>query len=141
MRDRVCILQQQPPKLVAFAGYSIGAALQSGGDEREIGDVDEGVVEGGEDAGNAEDKLAWRKRGISIVKSFPRRGSCDRAAVAQRRREKLTIANLRSEGDVLLGSAGSLGLGGHLVVLVTLSKRDEVVVCEDWRWTVSRFRW
>ena len=29
---------------------------------REIGDVDEGVVEGGEDAGNAEDKLAWRGR-------------------------------------------------------------------------------
>jgi hypothetical protein len=29
-------------------------------DVREIGDVDEGVVEGGEDTGNAEDELAWR---------------------------------------------------------------------------------
>lgn len=28
-------------------------------DVREIGDVDEGVVEGGEDTGNAKDELAW----------------------------------------------------------------------------------
>ena len=28
-------------------------------DEPQIGDVDEGVVEGGEDTGNAEDKLAY----------------------------------------------------------------------------------
>lgn len=26
---------------------------------RKIGDVDEGVVEGGEDTGNAKDELAW----------------------------------------------------------------------------------
>ena len=31
------------------------------GDEPEIGDVDEGVVEGCEDAGDAEDEFTWRK--------------------------------------------------------------------------------
>jgi hypothetical protein len=35
--------------------------FQGGGsDVRKIGDVDEGVVEGGEDTGNAEDELAWK---------------------------------------------------------------------------------
>jgi len=46
--------------LVFFQGrspnsFSCGLAA----DEPEIGDVDEGVVEGGEDTGNAEDELAW----------------------------------------------------------------------------------
>ena len=37
-----------------FADRMAGA----GSDVREIGDVDEGVVEGGEDTGNAKDELA-----------------------------------------------------------------------------------
>lgn len=46
-----------------------------------IGDVDEGIVEGGEDTGNAEDELA--------------------------------LADLGTQGDVLLGGTDGLGLGRH----------------------------
>ena len=35
--------------------------FRKGRDEPEIGNVDEGVVEGGEDAGNAKDELACEK--------------------------------------------------------------------------------
>ena len=54
-------------------------------DEPEIGDVDEGVVEGGEDASDAEDEL--------------------------------TLTDIGSEGDVLLGSTGGF-LGRHVGVLL-----------------------
>ena len=42
-------------------------------DVREIGDVDEGVVEGGEDTGNAEDQLALLK----LLDYTPHTGACD----------------------------------------------------------------
>lgn len=66
---------------------AIGLDLHAAGDTgdgfaaTEIGNVDEGIVEGGKDTGNAKDELA--------------------------------ITDGRTEGDVLLGSAGSLLGGSH----------------------------
>jgi len=45
--------------LVFFQGRIPIFSCAWAADEPEIGDVDEGVVEGGEDTGNAEDELAW----------------------------------------------------------------------------------
>lgn len=44
-------------RFLGFAKSSAGGDWR-GSDVRKIGDVDEGVVEGGEDAGNAKDELA-----------------------------------------------------------------------------------
>lgn len=46
---------------IADFSFEVAGPGQVGGcsDVREIGDVDEGVVEGGEDTGNAKDELAW----------------------------------------------------------------------------------
>lgn len=72
-------------------------------DEPEIGDVDEGVVEGGEDTGNAEDELACAKQ-KSVT--LPFRLQNVEFGVAH------TIADGGAQGDVLLGSTDDL-LGGH----------------------------
>ena len=73
-------------------------------DVREIGDVDEGVVEGGEDTGNAKDELAcWDV--VSANASW-----CDSCVAVL---AVLTLADLGTEGDVLLGSADGGFLGGH----------------------------
>lgn len=68
-------------------------------DEPQIGDVDEGVVEGRENAGNAKDELA-----LSLQVS-----NCERWDAPK----DGTFANLRSEGDVFLRSALDLLLWGH----------------------------
>jgi hypothetical protein len=73
-------------------------------DVREIGDVDEGVVEGGEDTGNAKDELAcWDMVSASA-------SSCDSCVAIL---AVLTLADLGTEGDVLLRSADGGFLGGH----------------------------
>lgn len=74
-------------------------------DVRNVSDVDEGVVEGGEDACDAEDKLAccgvWSIRWCtSRIKR--------QAGMVQ------TFSDLRSKGDVLLRAALDLLLGCHL---------------------------
>lgn len=77
-------------------------------DVREIGNVDEGVVEGGEDTGNAKDELAcWD---VVSANGFWC-GSSARQRVAIR--AILTLADLGTEGDVLLRSADGGFLGGH----------------------------
>lgn len=54
---------------------TIGLDLHATGDTgdgfaaRQIGDVDEGVVERGEDAGNAEDELALGDMSVSVAKN------------------------------------------------------------------------
>lgn len=81
--------------------------------------MDEGVVEGGEDTGNAEDELAWRDillargpgfcnfcvecrlSGSRVVAELAACSGC------------LTLADLGAQGDVLLGSADSSFLRGH----------------------------
>ena len=44
----------------AIVGLKLTSNTDNGFLAGHIGDVDEGVVEGGEDTGNAEDELAWR---------------------------------------------------------------------------------
>jgi hypothetical protein len=67
--------------------------------------VDEGIVERGEDTGNAENELACNTKDVSqkiwyTADMF----LCDR-----------TITGQRAEGDVLLGGGGGfLGLGRHV---------------------------
>ena len=63
--------------------------------------MNEGVVEGGEDAGNTENELAWMR--LSEHWSYPRIFEF---------LVQLTITGEGAEGDVLLGG-GSLLLGGH----------------------------
>ena len=68
--------------------------------------MNEGIVERGEDTGNAEDELAYKH--TMLV-----------PAQTQRFRENfqiLTITGQRAESDVLLGGSGSF-LGRHFVVL------------------------
>jgi len=72
-------------------------------DVREIGDVDEGVVEGGEDACDAEDELACE---VNML-------VCDGLLISCAGRLP-TLADLRAEGDVLLRWALSLLLGRHV---------------------------
>lgn len=49
------------------SGRRAGAVEQAEGKKLpEIGDVDEGVVERGENAGNAEDELAWAIRQYNV---------------------------------------------------------------------------
>ena len=87
-------------------------------DVREIGDVDEGVVEGGEDTGNAEDELAWRDMLLARGPGFCNfcvecRLSGSRVVAELAGSGCLTLADLGAQGDVLLGSADSSFLGGH----------------------------
>jgi hypothetical protein len=77
-------------------------------DVREIGDVDEGVVEGGEDTGNAKDELAWWDM-LSANGSWCGSHARRRVAILA----ILTLADLGTKGDVLLRSAGGGFLGGH----------------------------
>ena len=80
---------------------------------REIGDVDEGVVEGGEDTSDAKDELTWRA-GISHSRlSQPDRGD----------RGILTLADLGAQGDVLLGGLRRL-LGGHFRVCLAVGDTE-----------------
>lgn len=79
-------------------------------DEPEIGDVDEGVVEGGEDTGNAEDELTCENGGVRQFISSLCAERCD----GWTRGDWLTLADLRSEGDVLLRRARGLSLGRHV---------------------------
>lgn len=66
--------------------------------------MDEGVVEGGEDTGNAKDELAcWDM--VSANGSW-----CDSCVAIL---AVLTLADLGTEGDVLLRSADGGFLGGH----------------------------
>lgn len=53
----MCFLPKSCPfldSIVVGGGWWIGSHV------REIGDMDEGIVEGGEDASDAEDEFAWR---------------------------------------------------------------------------------
>lgn len=90
---------------------TVGLDLHATGDTADgltagqIGDVDEGVVEGGEDTSNAEDELTC-SGGYKLEKNLALAGS---AIVAG----SLTLAGLGAEGDVLLGGTGGL-LGGHV---------------------------
>jgi len=77
--------------------------------EPEIGDVDERIVERGEDAGDAEDEFTWRRSAYQSLASSP----CKKRSGRQ-----LTFADLGAQGDVLLGGAGGL-LWGHLDVIVS----------------------
>ena len=57
-----------PPSKQAFSAavVEVVGVVVSGGNVREIGDVDEGVVEGGEDTGYAEDELACKQNCVSV---------------------------------------------------------------------------
>ena len=48
----------KPMKMCVLGRIVVACALEGVSDVREIGDVDEGIVEGGEDACDAEDELA-----------------------------------------------------------------------------------
>jgi hypothetical protein len=80
--------------------------------------VDEGVVEGGEDTGNAEDELAWRDMLLARGPGFCNfciecRLSGSRVVAELACSGCLTLADLGAQGDVLLGSADSSFLRGH----------------------------
>ena len=67
----------------------------------EIGDVDEGVVEGGEDAGYAEDIFTWKRESIPS-------NNFQEPQVLQ------TFANLRTKGDIFSRRALNLLLRRHI---------------------------
>ena len=67
-------------------------------DEPQIGNVDEGIVERGEDTGNTENELAYH-----ILLAALRFNSHN---------PKHTISGQRTKSDILLGSGGGL-LGSH----------------------------
>lgn len=69
-------------------------------DEPEIGDMDEGVVEGCEDTGDAEDEFTW-----TILEGGL--GGRDRGIV-------LAFSDLRAKGDILGSTALDLLLWRHL---------------------------
>lgn len=80
--------------------------------------MDEGVVEGGEDTGNAEDELAWRDMLLARGPGFCNfcigcRLSGSRVVAELACSGRLTLADLGAQGDVLLGSADSSFLRGH----------------------------
>lgn len=58
--------------------------------------MDEGIVEGCEDTGNTEDEFTWWELVFGLFNFFAH----------TRGIEKLTISDLRAEGDVLLGGTG-----------------------------------
>jgi hypothetical protein len=79
------------------------------GNLRKIGNVHKGIVEGRKDAGDTEDELAYMSKSASscsssIVVSIRSRRSLDVVR---------TIADLRTERDVLLLALNLLSLGGH----------------------------
>ena len=65
---------------------------------RKIGDVDEGIVEGGEDTGNAKDELACDT--MSVTES--------RAGAYPHGNRSLTLTGLRSQLDILLARSRCL---------------------------------
>ena len=73
---------------------------------RKIGHVDEGVVEGGEDTGNAKDELAWDT--LSVTESHAR--------ARLHGFSSLTLTGLRSQLDILLLRSRCL-LGSHFLLL------------------------
>jgi len=77
-------------------------------DVREIGDVDEGVVEGGEDAGHAEDEFAC----VRYLGQYIASGCLLPWLVCGSGGQ--TFSDLGTEGDVLLRCALDLLLGCHL---------------------------
>ena len=81
-------------------------------DEPEIGDVHEGVVEGGEDTGDAEDELACSVAVLVLTLQTPR-FSPPPLSLQSRDRNDFTFSNLGSKRDVLGGSALNLLLGWH----------------------------
>lgn len=92
--------------------YPVSQTLAlSRADEPEIGDVDEGVVEGGEDTGNAEDEFTCENGGARQSRSVSRGMQC-----SQGLKNRLTLADLRSERDVLLRRAHGLSLGRHVEI-------------------------
>lgn len=106
---------------------TVGLDLHSTGDTADglatgqIGDVDEGVVERGEDTGNTEHQLAWRE-GIASVQWLIFRNRVKSLEFFAELRQccddwgnflLLTLTDVGAEGDVLLGSGGLLGRG-HL---------------------------
>ena len=100
---------------------TVGLDLHATGDTRDgfaarqIGDVDEGVVERGEDAGNAEDELALTDLGTKL-----RTQSVWESQLRVRRRNVAIAAVGLSHLDVLLRTALDLLLGRHVgCVLVT----------------------
>jgi hypothetical protein len=66
---------------------------------RKIGNVNEGIVEGGEDAGNTENELACSSLVLFPTPNF--------------RNFQHTVTGEGAEGDVLLSGGGSLLAGGH----------------------------
>lgn len=101
MNRIICILQPQPEP-------QPGSLPRSRVDEPQIGDVDEGIVEGGEDTGDTEDQLACAEK--------PLVSSCSRLFSRSESTWAHTIADGGAQGDVLLGSTGDL-LGGHFWIL------------------------
>lgn len=101
----------------------------------EIGDMDEGIVEGCENSGNPENELS-----CALVSTAPEFKGYDGAGSQSGRIcEKgniFTISNLGAEGDVLLGGACSfLWRHGEFVVLsdLLLFKRKQKVRGFGWR--------
>jgi len=86
---------------------------QLGENLRKIGDVDEGVVERGEDASNTENELTCA-HAVSILLAL----AGARPARLLRYLCMLTLTGLRTELDVLLRSAHNLSLGGHFEFFV-----------------------
>lgn len=89
---------------------------EAGENEPQVGDVNEGVVEGGEDAGNAENELACSMR--TLVRNHDRN--------VEKQLVRHTVTGQGAEGDVLLGSGSLLG-GSHC------DCGDGVVVDGIWR--------
>lgn len=86
--------------------------------------MNESVVEGGEDAGNAENKLACSMR--TLVRLM--------IATLEKRKVGHTVTGQGAEGDVLLGSGSLLG-GSHC------DCGDGVVVDGIWRRRKARGGW
>lgn len=93
------------PQCICFFAALFGLCL----DVREIGDMDEGIVEGGEDAGDAENELACEEPVLDSVLPANRCSGIP------------TFSDLRTEGDVLLRAALDLLFGCHLCCCIVES--------------------
>lgn len=109
---------------VGLTEHSSVPGEYAGENEPQIGDVNEGVVEGGEDASNAENELACSMR--TLVRLM--------IAIFKEQIVRRTVTGQGAEGDVLLGSGSLLG-GSHC------DCGDGVVVDGIWRRRKVRGGW
>src|SRR4051794_31013129 len=90
----------------------------------QVGDVHKGIVEGGEDKSDAEDEFAWDPSIWCQFESFMAPMHAYLIVVIELSKDIcLTIADLRTELDVLSIAVGGLLLG-----------------CHDWNWEVESYQ-